>query len=273
MFAGARGSTTLSLPKRPDAQYVLVGATYATQTGWSLMFSNLSSSRPSVLHTFMLPSMDPVRMVLVEVSYDMDTIAALWHLRMRWNASRGLSSLSNSYVHRQLSKPPVMSFPPSVMTMQLTTSEWQRSGPLSGGYTRLRICGASVRLLPSLRPDATDRCCWLVFRASARSARNTLMMACPPTMRKRRRSSHARLNTGPPPTAIICRLTPLSVQMPTVLSMEPLKSRCALAVKNRLVTIPLCPVCVRSSWPLRRSHTLIFLSPSADVYISFRYLL
>eukprot|EP00955_Chlamydomonas_euryale_P055245 356069-Chlamydomonas_euryale.AAC.2 len=88
MFAGARGSTTLSLPKRPDAQYVLVGATYATQTGWSLMFSNLSSSRPSVLHTFMLPSMDPVRMVLVEVSYDMDTIAALWHLRMRWNACR-----------------------------------------------------------------------------------------------------------------------------------------------------------------------------------------
>lgn len=48
--------------------------------------------------------MDPERQQLLVVSYAMDTMAAAWHLRSRWKASRGLSSLSNSYMQMDLSK-------------------------------------------------------------------------------------------------------------------------------------------------------------------------
>lgn len=52
-----------------------------------------------------------------------------------------------------------------------------------------------------------------------------------------------------------CRLMPLSVHMPTVLSMEPENRRRTVLEKNRLVTMPLWPCCSRTSCPVRESQT------------------
>eukprot|EP00983_Pelagomonas_calceolata_P106476 1159235-Pelagomonas_calceolata.AAC.12 len=59
----------------------------------------------------------------------------------------------------------------------------------------------------------------------------------------------------PPMCLLTCRLIPFSVQMPTVLSMEPENRSLTVAAKYRHVTMPLCPCCVRINCPFLQSHT------------------
>lgn len=70
-------------------------------------------------------------------------------------------------------------------------------------------------------------------------------------------TAHAQLHasTRPQRGRLACRLAPLSVHMPTVLSMDAEKSSLQVDEYARHVMAPLCPCCVRSSVPVLASQT------------------